>query len=158
MNRTSFFCFGVPIPQGSLRAFVIKGLHPRAVLTHVNRSDLKSWRTVVGECALASISPPCDNNTWPLDAAGYRVTITFYLPRPKSVSVARRPYPNVTPDLDKLTRSVGDALTHILWNDDSSIVTLNVTKLYADHTHAVGADITVETMAAPEPAFLTGLT
>jgi hypothetical protein len=37
----------------------------------------------------------------------------------------------VKPDLDKLVRAVGDALTGILYRDDAQIVSLNASKRFA---------------------------
>jgi Holliday junction resolvase RusA-like endonuclease len=36
------------------------------------------------------------------------------------------------PDLDKLIRAVGDALTGVLWTDDAQIVTWSTGKGYVD--------------------------
>jgi Holliday junction resolvase RusA-like endonuclease len=51
------------------------------------------------------------------------------------------------PDLDKLIRSVGDSLTTAgIYVDDSRIVRLTATKVYADH-RGPGALIRVNTLA-----------
>ena len=72
------------------------------------------------------------------------VRITFFMPRPKTV---KRHMPTVTPDVDKLCRAVLDALTDAgVWVDDSQVVDLGATKIYASGIH-VGAHITVEGLA-----------
>jgi crossover junction endodeoxyribonuclease RusA len=58
------------------------------------------------------------------------VAMTFTLPRPPSVPEKKRPYPCVAPDLDKLARAVGDALTGVVYVDDSLIVNLHLYKRY----------------------------
>jgi Holliday junction resolvase RusA-like endonuclease len=58
------------------------------------------------------------------------VTMTFTVSRPPSVSEKKRPYPTVAPDLDKLARAVGDALTGSVYADDALIVDLHLYKRY----------------------------
>ena len=48
------------------------------------------------------------------------------------------------PDLDKLVRAVGDALTRLAWRDDSQIVAWHAYKHYATPEHPVGARITIQ--------------
>lgn len=82
------------------------------------------------------------------------VTVDFYLPRPKAhYSTGRNagalkpsaPAEHLTmPDLDKLTRAVGDALTRLAWRDDSQIVAWHAYKHYASADHPVGAQITIQ--------------
>jgi crossover junction endodeoxyribonuclease RusA len=69
------------------------------------------------------------------------VTMTFHMPRPKSVS---RRYPNSAPDLDKLIRAVGDALqeSEVLAND-GQIVTLVAHKIYAENETYSGVEIEI---------------
>jgi crossover junction endodeoxyribonuclease RusA len=56
----------------------------------------------------------------------------FYLDRPSSVSRESRPSPIVPPDLDKLIRGVGDALTGVIYDDDSQVIRVLAWKSYAD--------------------------
>lgn len=68
------------------------------------------------------------------------VWVTFYLPRPKTVS---RLLPTSYPDLDKLERGLFDALTKAgVWTDDSRVVDSHASKRYADDT-AMGALVRV---------------
>ena len=60
------------------------------------------------------------------------VIIDFYIKRPKSVSVKKRPYPVVKPDLDNLTKSLLDSLNGVLYKDDSQIIEIKVSKRYSD--------------------------
>ena len=57
------------------------------------------------------------------------VDVTFYVPRPKSVT---REYPEVKPDADKLLRCTLDALTGIAYRDDAQVIAPHPTKLYAN--------------------------
>jgi Holliday junction resolvase RusA-like endonuclease len=64
----------------------------------------------------------------------------FIMPRPKGhyrsgkhageVKDGAPPYPAVKPDAGKLARGTEDALTGIVWRDDSQIVTEVLTKRY----------------------------
>lgn len=71
----------------------------------------------------------------------YSVSLSFLLPKPKSVT---RKQPNVKPDIDKLCRSTLDALTvgHAI-DDDARIIQLTASKTYAAGTEQPGCYITV---------------
>jgi hypothetical protein len=101
---------------------------------------------VYTEYARRSISPL----TLPLFAKGVPVAlgIGFYLGSS----------PTEPPDLDKLVRAVGDALTVCrVFADDAQVVTLNAWKYSADPEHPQGAFITVG-LAEPVPVNSAGLT
>ena len=59
------------------------------------------------------------------------VNICFLFERPKTV---KRKFHTVRPDIDNLQKSILDAANGILWNDDSQIVHLNSSKLYAQES------------------------
>lgn len=120
----TFTVHGVAQPKGSARAFVPKGW-TRAVVTSANPKN-KGWQQLVSEAASRAL----DAEAWPLAAGPVRLMVAFYLPRPKSLP--KRVTAHLKkPDLDKLTRSVKDALTKVVWNDDSQVVQLKATKAYA---------------------------
>jgi Holliday junction resolvase RusA-like endonuclease len=95
----------------------------------------KPWQTTIA--AVAQVSG--------IALAGKHVSVAlgvvFYLPRPTSVKIAKRPRPSVTPDLDKLLRTVLDALTGIAYLDDAQVVQVTALKSYADH-RSPGVSIT----------------
>lgn len=127
----AFFAPGVPQPQGSHRAFVVKG---RAIITDANAKG-RPWRDTV---ALAAREARGGQEPF-TDAV--RVEATFRMPRPKSV---KRYWPTVRPDLDKLTRLLLDALTIAgVVGDDAQVTTLSVGKRYADEPGGSGVDVTV---------------
>lgn len=71
----------------------------------------------------------------------YSVSLSFLLPKPKSVS---RDQPNVKPDIDKLCRSTLDALTvGKAIDDDARIIQLIASKTYAAGSEQPGCYITV---------------
>lgn len=115
---------GLPLPQGSKTGFVIKG---RAVLTDGRKGPaLKEWRQLIGYEAHKWLLA---NNAAPLSGP-VLMRVTFYLPRPKSAP-RRVLYPATKPDLDKLVRSVGDALKGLAYEEDSRIVDILACKRFA---------------------------
>ena len=67
------------------------------------------------------------------------VRLLFSLPRPISVSVKRRPFPSVRPDVDNLVKPTHDALTDSgVWKDDGLIISLITSKAYVNGFHADG--------------------
>jgi len=117
---------GSPVPQGSFRHIGngrIISANPK----------LNSWRQTIADqvatqTAVRLIEGSCT------------VRLVFTLPRPKSVSMSRRPRPTTKPDLDKLIRATLDAISleryvQIL-TDDSIVTDLHAAKRYADNTPA----------------------
>lgn len=122
MQAVKFTVLGKPQPQGSIRAFMIGG-KPR--LTSAN-AKMKPWRQEVGMMALRS-RPTASIY------AGRHVPVClrldFWLAPPQKMPKGRIA-PTAKPDSDKLARSACDAMTGILWNDDSQVVELYVRKRY----------------------------
>lgn len=117
------FVPGTPVPQGSKKAFVIKGTN-RARIVDDNAEVLKPWRAAVTAAAAAAWGRP------PMRDEALVVTCDFRLVRPKSV---RRRRPHVKPDVDKYLRAVLDALTDAaVWGDDGQVVKAVPEKNYAD--------------------------
>ena len=119
MSETNFTIsvVGDPASQGSHA--IMNGR-----IVQVNSKKHKAWRTaIVTEC-IANL--PAD---WvPLDEP-VELIVNFYMLKPASV---KRSLPSVSPDLDKLIRSVGDALAIAgVYTDDSRIVRISARKLYA---------------------------
>ena len=110
-----------PPTKGSTRSFVMNG---RAITTNDNPKN-KSWAKVVGFKAKefkASDSP------W---SGPLQLTLIFRMRILKKMPKGRT-LPIVKPDLDKVTRSVLDALTGILYVDDAQIIALAASKEYAE--------------------------
>ena len=108
---------GDPASQGSHSI-----IHGRIV--QVNSAKHKRWRNAVSFAAIDLVG-----NDWKLIDEPIKLSVIFYLPRPKT---ATRDFPAVMPDLDKLIRSVGDSLTGTIIRDDSRIVIIQAQKVYAD--------------------------
>lgn len=123
----SFEVLGESHPEGSTKAFYIPKLK-RTVTTHQNQKELEAWRSRVATEAQKALPP-----SWSCDTVShYGLEVHFVLSRPPSVPRHLRLRPIVKPDLDKLARAVGDALTGIVWVDDAQVVGMSVTKDYSD--------------------------
>jgi len=144
-----FTTYGVPIPQGSLRAFTPKGWK-RAILTSDN-VQLKPWRKDVVDAAQEALG-----GRPPFEDVGLELHVLFYLPRPLSAP-KRVTEPAKKPDVDKLLRAVMDALTAAgVWRDDAQVIVTFARKAFAAGVHdpmgAGGiprAQITVRLAQAP---------
>jgi crossover junction endodeoxyribonuclease RusA len=116
-----FTVYGIPIPQGSTRAFVPKGW-TRPIITAAN-AKTKPWRQEIAGACLKAME-------WQHAAGSHvaiRIACAFYFPKPKSVkkSITEK---TTKPDLDKLIRSALDALTGIAFEDDSQVTELTASK------------------------------
>ena len=60
-----------------------------------------------------------------------RCGLRFLLPRPKTV-VRQRPTSRFDGDIDKHVRAVLDAMTGIIYKDDSQVVEVNAAKFYTN--------------------------
>ena len=146
--RIDFFVPGVPRPQGSKTAFYVKAIG-RAVLTDACK-ELKPWREAVAAAAREAYQ-----GTPYLGPVTMRVT--FYYQRPKNHYGTGKNAGKLKPsapsrmssgyDLDKLHRAIGDAMTGIIYRDDSQIDTwdsfVHHGKMYSDINHHPGAMIQV---------------
>jgi crossover junction endodeoxyribonuclease RusA len=133
--RIGFTVIGLPAPQGSKRHV------GRGILIESSK-NVKPWREAV---KVAAYKHRTDLQLAPL-AGPLSVTVTFYLPRPKSAPKSRTT-PDRRPDLDKLLRSTFDALGEAgIWGDDAQVIEVTAAKAYAGAPNQLdvpGADITV---------------
>jgi Holliday junction resolvase RusA-like endonuclease len=142
-----FRVIGVAQQMGSKRAFMPRGW-TRPIITDSNR-NLKSWQQLVADGASRAIQalPPREQG---LMTEAVRLTVAFYLPRPKSLP--RRVLANVkAPDLDKLVRATADAINQVVFRDDAQIVDMIAMKRYAGPGDAPYAVIRVEPTAGVVP-------
>lgn len=124
---------GTPAPKGSNRAMMRGGFAVMvAGSSNVGQQRMKQWERCVRDAAR-------DAKVTTLRETPVAVAIVFRLPRPaghhnpktgalKPKAPAR---PSVKPDVDKLARATLDALTGIVFDDDSRIVELALHKTYA---------------------------
>lgn len=149
----NFFAPGVPKPGGSKRGFVVAtkaGKH-RAVVTEDCKRN-KDWRASV---ALAASEAMTAAGLAPSRGVALALDVLFIMPRPKShyrtgkhAHELRQDAPKhhiSKPDSTKLLRSTEDAMTGIVWHDDSAVAIQAVEKRYAwDGEQRPGAWVSVE--------------
>jgi Holliday junction resolvase RusA-like endonuclease len=137
--------FGAAMPQGSKSGFIRGG---KVVMVEggpgANREAFKDWRSAV---AAAGRDWQAEHGSVLLDEP-LGLTAVFHLPKPSSAPKWKL-WARGRPDVDKLARTVLDALTGVLWVDDSRVVSLHVQKPYAIDGPP-RAEIVVEPLGAIE--------
>jgi Holliday junction resolvase RusA-like endonuclease len=142
-----FVVYGVAQPKGSARAFMPKGAR-FPVVTSDNPNG-RSWQQLVADGASRAIG----ESGWRILDDAVRLSVVFYLPRPKKYR--RRgvePAHCTQPDLDKLVRAVGDALNAVAWVDDRQITDIVTAKRYAAVDAPPSVEVWVEPATAPARA------
>jgi crossover junction endodeoxyribonuclease RusA len=119
MTAGAVFIPGRPVPQGSTKAFVVKG---HAVVTSDNPAT-KPWRSEVAAIVRESVGPAI---AYPTGAVALRMM--FLMPRRAAEPKRVTPAHTRKPDLDKLTRAVFDAVSGILVTDDAQFVRIDAEK------------------------------
>lgn len=170
MRKITFKVTGVPVPKGSvfgrirgypnknwnkaafekgiksIIARIYNGEHPVIDVMPVNK-NLKKWEATVKDEARAAMAA----NTAPFSGP-CRVMIVFYIKRPGKHFGKRNKVPYLkdkyasayctkTPDVDKLTRSVFDAMNGVVFKDDAQVVDVASRKLWGK---SPGIMVTVE--------------
>ena len=147
-RQVTFYVSGAPIPQGSVTAHAARrkdGSH-YATVHYAVGTKLHNWRNAVSRAA---------REAWGDDMTYHPVTLAlvFYKARPLShyegLQFHVRPryrdeLPDGTPDLDKLIRAIGDALTDVVYADDAQIVELSAVKKYVpNRQHPPGVEVSI---------------
>jgi len=147
-NILSIFVAGTPRPAGSKSSF-------QGRITHAGQYT-KKWMDSVNWTVQQKVGRPT------LTFEPVILKLTFHMSRPsnhygtgRNKGVLKAKAANELhvkrPDLTKLTRAVEDALTGLIWKDDSQVVAQQTVKCYTNHT--VGVQIDVERIVdPPEPA------
>lgn len=122
----SFQVYGLPAPQGSKTPWGAE-----------TSKRLPSWRQDVAVAARNAMGGRLPTTEAVL------LDATFYFPRPKShygtganaerLKATAPQWVAKKPDLDKLMRAIGDAITGVVVRDDSLIVKASIQKAYSEH-------------------------
>ena len=143
MMRVEIVVIGLPKPAGSKRAFALRRRDGSVVMRPngapvVNVTDAckgsAEWKADVRHAAKQQMTDQ-EPTSEPLS-----VRMMFYLPRPQghygsgknasALKPSARPYPTTKPDALKLARAAEDALTGVVYRDDSQTVDLQIHKRY----------------------------
>lgn len=140
MKSIRFFVPGKPEPQGSKKAFVMKiegrpgtcAKDYRAIIVDDNPEGKKWKKTVALMARTVHTGAPL--------AGPLQLDIVFTVERPQghfgtgknagNVKTSAPEFPEVRPDVLKLSRAVEDSLTGILYQDDAQIVAEHIFKVY----------------------------
>ena len=133
MSRVEFEVYGKPQPAGSKRAFV-NPKSGRAIVTDANAKS-KPWKQEVAAVAHQAMAGR-GVFTGPV-----RMLLEFHVARPKghygtgrnaAVLKGSAPrHPTSKPDVTKLIRGVEDAMTGVVYRDDSQVYRQEARKVYA---------------------------
>lgn len=161
--ENEFFCHGRPSPGGSKSAIPVwrKGGHlvtkvmngrvwPIFNMVDAGGEHVEQWRKDVARQA----------RDWMCGARPYtcplEVHITFFIRRPLAhygtgkfkhvLKESAAKYHTHAPDALKLARSTEDAMTGIIYNDDSQTVSLTAEKRYCGFTEWTGALVRIKTL------------
>jgi crossover junction endodeoxyribonuclease RusA len=123
LSIVNFTVFGVPQPQGSIRAFMPKG-SSKPILTSDNKK-MKPWRQDAAWLGKEAMQKAGERLfVKPIAVA---VDVTFYFQRPKKSKGCHK---TTKPDVDKLLRALLDALTGICYEDDSQVASCIIVKVF----------------------------
>jgi len=125
-----FTVYGKPAPAGSKKGFY-NAKAARVIITDDSKQS-RPWKAQISDAAAAAMGNRA------LLGGPLELRLAFYIPRPKGHFGAKgvRPSapdsPTVKPDLLKLARAVEDALSGIVYRDDSQIVRELLAKCYGE--------------------------
>jgi len=138
VGSIAFTVPAVPVAQPRPRATLAPGgesarMHEVTHIKNANTGDRKAHPIVAFKATVRLTAQGIFKGA-PLEGP-LRLNVLFVMPRPGNMIWQRRPMPRALhekrPDLDNLAKSTKDALTGILWRDDSQIAILNARKVIA---------------------------
>jgi len=156
--RIEFTILGKPAPQGSKLSAPIRRRDGSIVQKHGHdlvrtvsaNPRLHEWRQMVARCAREAYeerAPFWRDKSELFGDSGLLIgpitlSLTFERPRPKAhygtgrnagtLKVSVPAFPTMKPDVLKLARAVEDALTGVVWRDDSQVIHENIWKVWGD--------------------------
>tara|TARA_R110002126_G_scaffold15112_4_gene62226 strand:+ start:1828 stop:2259 length:432 start_codon:yes stop_codon:yes gene_type:complete len=136
-----------------MKAFLVAG---RPVITSATKG-LKEWRSLIAyraqdylrEQGLGSLSQGTVGFFQKGEAVNVNAVFLFsrpmsHLKKDGSLTKSAPREKASKPDIDKLARALLDALTGVMFYDDSQVVDLTVSKRYSDPGASPGVEITIE--------------
>jgi crossover junction endodeoxyribonuclease RusA len=126
MDSVTFHVNGNPAPKGSFTRMPNGAMLPAG--TTASRKKVANWRNDIRYAAIEAMGDT------PPSRGAIRLMVEFQLPYPVS-SIRKYQmgwWPHTKqPDVDKLLRMMLDALTGIVWADDSQVNFAHCNKVYA---------------------------
>ena len=136
-----WFVQGIPRPKGSF-----KWIRGQAVPSSRHTAGWQA--TVAWESRAAWVA--LGRRKMIVDQRPVMLRLSFAMPQPRTKS-SQRPYPSVTPDLDKLARCVFDSLTGIVYKDDGQVCRSLIEEAYTAVEKEQGVTIEVWIPDEEEP-------
>lgn len=135
-RELSFVVHGTPIPQGSMKGFAFRRKTGKlGVAMTSDNPKTRPWKDSVKAAAIEAWDDrPTD------DAVSLTIEFAFMPPASN-----RHPHKTTKPDIDKLARAVMDALTGVVYRDDSQVVAVSARKVFT--FGSPGVTVRVETIA-----------
>jgi Holliday junction resolvase RusA-like endonuclease len=133
-----FFVAGIPVPKGSMKSFPFRRKNGQLGVSTTNANP----KTADWQQRIATQAQALNQVCW---GGPVEIELSFHLPKPKYLS--KKKYQGAVirhttkPDLDKLIRAAFDALTGILFRDDSQVCRIVATKKYVEDGAACGVHI-----------------
>lgn len=135
---TEFFISGHPMPAGSKKFVGMNKKTGRALIIDQSGHKGKIWREVCQKTAKLHYQGPLIEEAMDVD-------MIFFLPRPKNHFNSKgglkksAPWRHIVkPDKTKLGRAVEDAMTGVIWKDDSRVVSGDTSKAYGPWDESSG--------------------
>lgn len=127
---------GKPIPQGSLNPMPYRRKNGKMGVNVFQKPELLQWREKIAQ----EVSKVKGDVFFPKETP-VEVSLLFYIARPKS---SKRDYPCCKGiDIDKACRSVLDALTGVIYDDDCQVCDISAIKIYVTDPEEQGVRISV---------------
>lgn len=130
-----------PVAKGSMKAFMPRGAK-FPVVTDSKTPELRAFERDIRNLAAIEMDRaqlPCAQEQ------PFEVLLVYYMPRPNGdyaasgeLRASARVEPWTKPDLDKLERATLDALTGMVWDDDSRVCRVVKEKRYATRERDIG--------------------
>jgi Holliday junction resolvase RusA-like endonuclease len=150
VTSIEFAVRGLPIAQGTARAFVAGGRARIATDANRSNSPIGAWRgAIASACSDAMGSSPA--LTGPVVVSAW-----FVFPRPGAhflpanrsrlapeLRLDAPRYVERKPDLDKLSRALLDGITNVAIRDDAQVARLNARKVYEDDELRPGCTVRI---------------
>ena len=157
----TFTVYGTPRPAGSKRGFLNKH-SGRICMVDASGENGRMWRQDVARAALEAMREQADGQL--LDGP-LELVLALHMPRPKSHyrsggRILKEGAPKChtnKPDATKLLRAVEDAMTGIVWHDDSQVARQYVEKVYCEATELCGCSVVVRQIEEPAGGVLQPL-
>lgn len=151
MTAITFAVRGLPVAQGTARAFVAGGKARIATDSNRPNSPIGAWRGAIASAASEAMGQE------PAWAGPTTVTVFFVFPRPASHYLpanGRRAVPELRldaprfhvgkPDIDKLERALLDGITNVVVRDDSQVAGVRKWKVYEDDERRPGCQVQID--------------